>query len=335
VDLSSRYMGLRLRNPLVASASPLSHTVDGVRRLADGGVGAVVLHSLFEEELLCEAERQTALAEAANDIFAEALSYFPELPGAEAGPRYYLNLLERSAAAVGVPVIGSVNGATTGGWTGYAAQMEQAGAAAVELNLYGAPRPDVAGRDLEQLHVDIVGLVKSAVSVPVAVKLSPFYSSVGEMAQRFSDAGADALVLFNRFLHSDLDPEALETEPGFGLSRPAEGRLPRTWVALLRPRLRVSLAASTGVETFEDVAKYLLAGADVVMVASALLRHGPGHAQVLLDGLSAWMSRKGFDDLEPVRGLLAAPSGLGQGGNERERYVEALRAANLSASGPW
>ncbi len=335
VDLSTSYMGLSLRNPLVASASPLSHTVEGIRRLADAGVGAVVMHSLFEEEVEAEAERQVALSEAGSESFAESLSYFPEVPGVEAAGKRYLSVLERASAAVEVPVIASLNGTGPSGWTRYAQKMESAGAAAIELNIYSTPPgPEEPGRAVEERHVDVLALVKAAVSVPVAVKLSPYYSSVGEVALRLAEAGADALVLFNRFLHPDVDPELLEVVPGIGLSRPQEGRLARTWLALLRPRVDIGLAASTGVEGPEDVVKYLLAGADVVMSASALLRHGPGHTQVLLDGLREWMSRKGFTTLGEVRGALAA-SGPDQAGRERARYVEAMRAANSNLTGPW
>jgi dihydroorotate dehydrogenase (fumarate) len=336
MDLSTTYLGLSLRNPLVASASPLSHTVDGLRRLARSGVAAVVMHSLFEEELVEEAERHTALAEAGSESFAESLSYFPEVAGFDAGGLRYLSVLERAASTAEVPVIGSLNGVTAGGWARYARQMQDAGAAAIELNIYSAPAGvDSSGREIEQRHTDVVALVKSVVTVPVAVKLSPFYSSVGEMALRFEEAGADALVLFNRFLHPDIDPEALAVVPGIGLSCSREGRLARTWLAILRRHLRTDLAASTGVEGPDDVVRYLLAGADVVMTTSALLRHGPQHADALLDGLVAWMARRGFEDLRQFRGMLAVPREVDQAGHECAGYVAALRAANASSSGPW
>ena len=335
MDLSTRYLGLELRNPLVASASPLSNTVDGVRRLADAGVGAVVLFSLFEEQLRREAAQNAALAEAGTESFAESLSYFPAEAEADPGPRRYLSLLERAAAAVDIPVIASLNGSTTGGWTGYAAALEQAGAAAIELNIYHLPGDPLSpGRDVEQRHVEILTAVKAVVRVPVAVKMSPFYSSAGQMAQRLDRAGADGLVLFNRFLQPDIDPETLTVSAPFGLSSPAEGRLPRAWIALLAGRVRASLAATTGVETAADVASYLLAGADVVMTASALLRHGPGYAGALLDGLSGWMARKGFAAVANARGLLSVPSGTDETAYERAGYVRALQAANLG-HGPW
>jgi dihydroorotate dehydrogenase (fumarate) len=335
MDTSTRYLGLELRNPLVASPSPLSNTADGVRALADAGVGAVVLFSLFEEQLRQEAAQNAALADAGTESFAESLSYFPQDAVADPGPRRYLSLLERAAAAVDIPVIASLNGSTTGGWTDYAIALERAGAAAIELNIYHLPGdPLFPGRDVETRHVEILTTVKAVVKVPVAVKMSPYYSSVGEMALRLDRAGADGLVLFNRFLQPDIDPETLTVTAGFGLSSPAEARLPRAWIALLAGRARASLAATTGVEDAADVASYLLAGADVVMTASALLRHGPQHAGVLLDGLSAWMTRKGFATVADARGLLSVPAQDGQAAFERAGYVRALQAAN-QGHGPW
>ena len=335
MDISTRYLGLELRNPLVASASPLASTADGVKRLAGAGVAAVVLPSLFEEELRRQAAQDAALAQAGTESFAESLSYFPEGAAAEPGPRQYLSLLERAAAAVDVPVIASLNGVTTGGWTDYASALEQAGAAAIELNIYHLPAdPLTSGRDVEQRHIDILTTVKAVVGVPVAVKLSPYFSSVGEVAVRLDRAGADGLVLFNRFMQPDIDPESLGVTAGFGLSSPAEGRLPRAWIALLAGRLRASLAASTGVEDAADVAAYLLAGADVVMTTSALLRHGPEHATALLGGLTAWMTRKGFRALDDLRGKLALPADHGEAARERASYVDTLLAADRGG-GPW
>jgi dihydroorotate dehydrogenase (fumarate) len=335
MDLSTSYLGLALRNPLVASASPLSNSVDGVRRLADAGVGAVVLYSLFEEQLRREAEQNARLAEAGTDSFAESLSYFPAGADSDPGPHRYLTLLERAAAAVDVPVIGSLNGVTPGGWTSYARAIQDAGAAAIELNIYYIPGdPRMAGREVEQRHIDILGRVKDAVTVPVAVKLGPHFSSTGEIALRLDQAGADGLVLFNRFLQPDIDSQTLTVKPAVDLSSPAEARLPRTWISLLRNHLRASLAATTGVEEPADVVKYLLAGADVVMTASALIRHGPRHAAVLLDGLAEWMARKGYASVGGLRGLLAVPVGTDQAAYERAGYVRALRDAN-GAHRPW
>jgi dihydroorotate dehydrogenase (fumarate) len=338
MDLATSYLGLALRNPLVAAASPLSNTVDGVRRLADAGVGAVVLYSLFEEQVRQEMEENARLAEAGTEHFAESLSYFPagamqDGAAQDAAPRRYLSLLERAAAAVEVPVIGSLNGVTAGGWTSYARAMQDAGAAAIELNIYFIPGDSrISGRDVEQRHIDILCRVKAAVTVPVAVKLSPHFSSTGEMVRRLDQAGADGLVLFNRFLQPDIDQETLAVRPALELSRPAEARLPRTWIAILRPGIRASLAATTGVDDASDVVKYLLVGADVVMTASALIRHGPEHAAILLAGLLDWMGRKGYASVGELRGKLALPLDADQAAYQRAGYVRALQAANTARS---
>jgi dihydroorotate dehydrogenase (fumarate) len=335
VDLTTSYLGLELRSPLVASASPLSNTIAGIRQLAGTGLGAIVLYSLFEEQLAAEAEQNAARAEAGTESFAESLSYFPSAADAHGGLRRYLSLLERAVAAVDIPVIASLNGVTAGGWTDYAAALEQAGAAAIELNIYHPlGNPLLPGRDVERRYIEILTTVKAVVSVPVAVKLHPYFSSTAEMAQRFDAAGADGLVLFNRFMQPDIDPETLSVTSWFGLSSPAEARLPRAWIALLAGRVRASLAATTGVDSAADVASYLLAGADVVMTASALIRRGSAHAATLLDGLSTWMSRKGFASLADVRGLLAVPAAQDESAHERAGYVGALQAADLGY-GPW
>jgi len=333
MDLSTTYLGLPLANPLVASASPLSRTLEGVRRLADAGVGAIVLYSLFEEQLRRESAANAALADLGSESFAESISYFPAVAGDDSGPRQYLSLLERAASSVDLPVIASLNCVTPGGWSSYAKQMESAGAAAIELNVYYLPGdPRIAGRDVEQRHLDILGRVREAISIPIAMKLNPYFSSLGEMAARLDEAGADGLVLFNRFLQPDVDAELLTVVPGFGLSHPAEARLPRTWIALLHGRVRASLAATTGVDTALDIARYLLVGADVVMTASALLRYGSEYAGILLDDLDEWMRRKRFASVDEMRGLLAVPADAEGSVYERAGYVSAMLEAN---EGDW
>jgi len=333
MDLTTKYLGLTLRNPVVASAGPIARTVQGVQHLADAGVGAVVLPSLFEEQVRREAERDARLADAGAESFAESLSYLPDT-GGEAGPRRYLDLLGRAIGAVDVPVIASLNGVTAGGWTDYAAAIEEMGAAAIELNVYYLPAdPQMPGRDVEQRYVDILTTVKAAVSIPVAVKLGPFFSSAGEVAVRLDRAGTDGLVLFNRFMQTDIDPETLTVSTGLRLSNPGEAALPRSWIARLRGLVGASLAASTGVETAADVAAYLLAGADVVMTTSSLLRHGPSHAAVLIDGLGEWMKRKGFATVDDARGLLAVPAGAHGSAFERAGYLTAIKEAS-AAYGP-
>lgn len=333
MDLTARYLGLTLRTPLVAAASPLSRTVGGVRRLADAGVGALVLHSLFEEQLRRETEHNVRMAAQGSESYPESLTYFPSVvdPG---GANRYLHLLESAANKVEIPVIGSLNGTTPGGWVSYAASMQNAGAAAIELNIYYLPGdPQIDGRQVEQRHLDVLGAVKGAVKVPVAVKLSPFFSSIAEMAARLDRAGADGLVLFNRFLQPDINCETITPAPDVPLSTAAESRLPLTWIALLHGRLRASLAATTGVVEAAEVIKYLLAGADVVQSASALLRHGPEYARVLLDGLRDWMVSKGFARLDQFRGMLAVHDD--GSAREREDYVKALRNANSNAYGMY
>ena len=328
-DLSTTYMGLQLRNPLVASPSPLSYTYDGMARLADGGVGALVMYSLFEEELREEQAHVAKLVDGPAESFPEALDYVPDVAKEGPGAHTYLRLLERAAGRLDIPVMGSLNGVSPTGWTANARAMQDAGASAIELNVYYLPgAPTVNGREVEQRHLEVLAAVKQAVSVPVAVKLSPYFSSPGEMALALDRAGADALVLFNRFLQPDIDPEELAIDPRVRLSQPSEGRLPRVWISLLRRSVKASLAATSGVETPGDVGRYLLAGADVVMTTSALLRHGPGYAEHLMDGLADWMGRKGFRTVDDLRGLLSAPAGSDQDAYQRAGYVSAMRAAN-------
>jgi dihydroorotate dehydrogenase (fumarate) len=326
MDLHTRYLGLTLRSPLVASAGPLTSTAGGVARLAAAGAGAVVLPSLFEEQLRDEIERDSRLAEAYADSHGEALTYLPG-PGAEHWPHQYLALIKRAVAETDIPVIASLNGVSAGGWTDYAAAMEQAGASAIELNIYYLPGdPLIPARDAERRYTEILTTVKAVVSVPVAVKLAPYFSSLGEMAVVLDHAGADGLVMFNRFLQADIDPETFTVSSGFRLSTRAEAALPRAWISRVRGLVRCSLAASTGVDRPADVAAYLLAGADVVMSTSALLRHGPEYARVLLDGLRMWMERKGFASLADVRGLLAK-SPEGEPAYGRTGYLSAIEQA--------
>ena len=325
MDLTTTYLGLELRNPLVASAGPIAATADGVQRLADVGVGAVVLPSLFEEQIRRESERDFQLALAGAESHAEALSYLPDA-ALDPWPHQDLHLVEKAVAAVGIPVIASLNGVSPGGWTSYATAMQNAGAAAIELNVYYlSDDPVIPAREAEQRCLELLAAVKAAVRIPVAVKIGPYFSSPGEMAVLLDQAGADGLVLFNRFMQATIDPETFAVSAGFQLSSPGEAALPRAWISRLRGRVRCSLAATTGVETAADVAASLLAGADVVMTTSALLRHGPGYATDLLDGLTAWLSRKGFASVAEVRGLLSAQVGLPIPG--RSGYLSAIGQA--------
>jgi len=334
MSLETKYLGLKLRNPIVASAGPLQQTLAGVKSLADGGVGAIVMYSLMEEQIRAEQARQIAVEEDHENGFAEALSYFPSVPiraGADAASSAYLRLLEQAAKSVDIPVIGSLNGATMGGWITFAKRMQDAGASALELNIYYVPGDlRIPSEEVENLHLEVLVGVKDAVSIPVAVKLAPYFSSFGEMAAQLDRHGADGLVLFNRFFQPDVDVESLQLEPTVELSTPFSGRLPRTWISALYGRVRASLAGTSGVETSEDVVKYLLAGADVVMTTSSLLKYGPSHATKLVSGLEQWMLHKGFNSIDDFRGLLAVPTDVDGAAYERQGYVAALTKARSS-----
>ncbi|MDR2896922.1 MAG: dihydroorotate dehydrogenase-like protein [Propionibacteriaceae bacterium] len=330
MDLTTNYLGLRLISPLVASAGPISQSVDGIKALADAGVGAVTMFSLFEEQIRREAAETTWLATANDDANPEGLSYFPDVPMRLPGDQdsttaAYLRLIEAGAAAIEQPLIASLNGATLGGWANIARQMEAAGASAIELNIYHLPGDGrLTGSDVENLHLDIVAAVLAQVSIPVTLKLSPFFSSLGAFVARLEHSGLAGLTLFNRFLQPDIDLTDLSLVPGLSLSEPIDARLPRTWISLLRPVSGLSLAASSGVATSEDVVKYLLAGADVVASTSALVRNGPTYAAQLLAGAVEWMEQRGFEDLGQVRGAMALPADQGDQ-LERQAYVAALQ----------
>ncbi len=327
MELTTNYMGLKLKHPIVASAGPLSGTLDGFRRLEDGGVSAIVMFSLFEEQIRHENEAFFYLMESGTHSFAESLSYFPQVEEKPAGPEEYLNLLSRAAEAVDVPVIASLNCVTGEGWIDYARQMQQAGAAGLELNIYSiAADLEATSSEVEQHYLDILAAVKSAVSIPISLKLSPFFSSMGHMAKRLDEAGADALVLFNRFYQPDLDITELEVSPYLGLSSAGEIRLPLLWVALLYGKLNASLGATRGVEKSDEVIKYLLAGADVVMTTSALLRNGPDYAVTLLDGLRQWMDARNFASIDQVRGVMSHGKVANPGAFERANYIRMLES---------
>jgi dihydroorotate dehydrogenase (fumarate) len=327
MDLTTTYMGLQLQHPVVASASPLSNSLDGIRRLEDGGAAAIVMFSLFEEQIRHENEAFSHLMESGTLSFAESLSYFPEVEDYGIGPESYLNLLRRAAEAVDIPVIASLNCVTSEGWIDYARQMEQAGARGLELNIYGIEADlDVSGAEVEARYFDILTAVKSAVSIPVALKLSPFFSAIGHMAKRLDQTGADALVLFNRFYQPDIDITGLEVAPTLELSSASEIRLPLLWIALLHGKLNASLGATRGVAGPEEVVKYLLAGADVVMTTSALLRRGPSYAAILVDGLKRWMEAREFSSVKQVRGTMSHGKVANPGAFERANYIKVLES---------
>lgn len=327
-DLTTKYLGLGLRNPLVASAGPMTQSLAGTVALAESGVGAVVMHSLFEEQLRPEAERRRLLTVAHAPTFRDSLSFLPSLPhDYDDGLRDYLSLIERSRARIEVPLIASINATRLGRWTSLARQLADAGADALELNVYFVPADAaITGAAVEQRHLDIVDAVRAEVDIPVAVKLSPYFSSIANMCTRLDAHDVAGLVLFNRFQQADIDLERFEVRSGVTLSTRHDARLPRIWISVLYGHVRASLAASSGVQDGDDVIKYLLAGADVVMTTSALIRQGVSHAGRMLDYLSAWLDARGLN-VADVRGRLASPAGGHASEYARGGYVSALLKA--------
>jgi dihydroorotate dehydrogenase (fumarate) len=324
-DLSTRYLGFDLATPLVASASPITGDLDVLRRLADLGAGAVVLPSLFEEQIEHEESQMLRLAEVGAGSFGEALDYFPSLQHYNSGPDEYLRKLEAARRALQIPVIASLNGATAGGWVHYARRMEQAGASALELNVYWVPvDPAESGIDVERRYLELVSAVRAAVRIPLAVKTGPVFSSPAHMALRLVQAGADGLVLYNRLLRPDLDLETLQLVPKLELSEPPESRLPLLWIGTLREHTRVSLAASSGVHSAADALKLLLVGADVVMATSSLLRRGPAHLRAMLDEMTAWMREKEYVSVAQLRGSMSRANCPDPSAYERANYMRAL-----------
>jgi dihydroorotate dehydrogenase (fumarate) len=325
VDLRTTYLGLELRSPLVASPSPLTGEVDGLRRLEAAGVGAVVLPSLFEEQLTHDQLELDRLLETTSDHTGEAMSYFPDLQDYNTGPWTYLDHITQAKRALAVPVIASLNGITPGGWVGHAKRMRDAGADALELNLYTvATDPRVGAAELEARYLDLVADVRAAVSIPLAVKLSPFFTALANFAARLAAAGVDGLVLFNRFYQPDLDLDSRDVVPRLVLSTSEELRLPLRWIAILYGRVQTSLAATTGVHTGLDAAKVLLAGADVAMMTSALLRNGPEHVAVVEQQLRAVLAEHDYDSVTQLRGSMSRVHMPDPAGFERANYVRTL-----------
>ncbi|MGD2109767.1 MAG: dihydroorotate dehydrogenase-like protein [Phycisphaerae bacterium] len=327
MDLTTTYLGLRLKNPLVAAASPLSRTVDGVRALEDAGVSAVVLYSLFEEQITHETGEHEHFAGHGAESFAESLSYFPALDYFPRGPDEYVEHIRRVKAAVEVPVIASLNGTTTGGWMHYAKLLQEAGADAIELNCYMlATDPKVSSADVENRYLELLAAVKGVVNIPIALKLSPYFSSLPHFAKRLDDQGADGFVLFNRFYQPDVDLEALEVVPDLALSAPHEFRLPLRWIAILDPVVEASLAASTGVYDGADTIKLLMAGADVVMLCAALLVKGPQATGRILKEMTEWMSEHEYVGVRQMHGSMNHETCADPGAFERANYMKALHS---------
>lgn len=327
MKLDSKYMGLDLKNPLVASASPLSRNLDNIKSLEDNGASAVVMFSLFEEQLIHESAAMDHLLSSGANSFAESLSYFPEVEDYEVGPDNYLELIRKAREATDIPVIASLNGASNQGWIEFSKKMEQAGASAIELNTYSLPVDlTLSGTDVEKNYIDVIKAVKKSVSIPVAVKLSPFFSSMGHMGKQIDAAGADALVLFNRFYQPDVDLDKLEILPSLELSQAHEIRLPLLWIAVLYGNVKASLAASRGVESADEVVKYIMAGADVVMTTSSLLKKGISHLRALLNDLEKWMEKKEYESVEQMRGCMSHKKVANPGAFERANYIKVLES---------
>jgi len=306
MDLSTTYLGLKLKNPLVPSASPLSQTLDGIRRLEDAGAAAIVLYSLFEEEIEGKSHLLDHYLNAGTESFAEALSYFPDMARYNVGPDAYLRHLNNAKKAVDIPIIGSLNGVSTGGWVRYARYIEEAGADALELNIYYVPTElHTSAISVEERYLDVVRAVKDQVSIPVAVKVGPYFSSFANMAFRLAKAGADGLVLFNRFYQPDFDLEQLRVTPNLVLSTSQELRLPLRWLAILYGRVPVDLALTTGVHTDEDVLKGLMAGAKVTMMASELLHNGIKRIDEILSGVETWMEEHEYESVAQMQGSMS------------------------------
>lgn len=328
-DLTTTYLGLQLRNPLVASASPLSKKVDTVRRLEDAGAAAVVMYSLFEEQITHESQELDHYLERGTHSYAESLSYFPDLGSYNLGSEPYLEHLHRVKRAVDIPVIGSLNGISSGGWVQYAQRIEQAGADALELNIYYLPTdPNLSGAELEEEYVKLVREVRATVKIPIALKLSPFFTSLPHIARRFVEAGANGLVLFNRFYQPDFDLEELEVIPNLELSTSHELRLPLRWIALLYGRIETDFALTSGVHTAQDVLKAVMAGASVAMTTSALLEYGIGRLTHILTDLQAWMEEHEYESVTSMKGSMSQRAVAEPAAFERANYMKVLNAFN-------
>ena len=327
MDLTTSYMGLALKNPFVASASPLSENVDTIRRLEDHGASAVVLFSLFEEQIRHDRDAMEHFMGLGTESFGEALSYLPEVDDYDVGPAQYLELIRKASAAVDIPVIASLNGVTERGWVDFAKDMQNAGANGIELNVYYIPTEMYrTGAQVEQQYLDVLRAVKAAVTIPVAIKVGPYFSSFAHMAGQLDGAGADALVLFNRFYQPDFDIETRAVVPSLALSKPEEMRLPLLWIALLYGRVKASLAATTGVHSPVEAIKYVMAGADVVMSTSAVLQQGPAFLTRLVADVSGWMEKKGYASVAQMRGSMSQQSIPDSTAFVRGNYIRVLES---------
>ena len=336
IDLSTTYLGLKLPSPLVVSASPLSREIDGICRLEDAGASAVVLYSLFEEQLRQEEMDLHYHLNAGTESFAESLTYFPQPSEFHTGPEGYLNHIRKAKASVRIPIIASLNGSTLGGWTKFAGEIERAGADAIECNIYYIPTdPQLGSADVEKNYVDIVRAVKATVTIPVAVKVSPFFSNFANMARQLNAAGADALVLFNRFFQPDVNLDELEIRPDVLLSTPHSLRLPLTWIGILYGRINADLAATSGVHRAEDVVKLLMVGANVTMMCSSLMRHGVNHLRHVERELREWMEEHEYESVKQMQGSMSQIKCADPGAFERAQYMRAVKGMQHIHMAGW
>lgn len=325
MDFTTNYMGLPLRSPLVASASPLWDNLDNIKRAEAAGAGALVLYSLFEEQIRHERDLVNYYLSHNTESYAEALSFFPEPPTYHARPDEYLELIRHAREVVDIPIIASLNGSSIGSWTRFARRMQDAGANALELNIYAIPTdPEIPGADIEQSYIEIVTAVKQSITIPVAVKLSPYFSNMANMARKLDQTGVDALVLFNRFYQPDINLETLEVEPHVLLSTPQALRLPLRWIAILYGRIRAHLAATSGIHTSDDALKVLLAGANVAMMTSALLKDGIEHITVVEQGMREWLEANEYESINQLRGSMSQLHSPDPAAFERTQYMRAL-----------
>ncbi|MCZ2075375.1 MAG: dihydroorotate dehydrogenase-like protein [Bryobacteraceae bacterium] len=333
LDLSTTYLGLRLKNPLVASSGPLCKDVGNLLKLEDAGVSAVVLHSLFEEQINLESQELDRFLSEPAEQYAEALSYFPDMTAYNIGPDGYVEHIRRAKEALDIPVIGSLNGISTGGWIKYAKLIEDAGADALELNIYYLPtRLDLSAPEVEKMYADLVSHVKASIGIPVAVKLGPYFSSIPNVARQLDACGADGLVLFNRFYQPDFNLEDLEVVPNLVLSNSHELLLRLHWVAILYGNIKADMAITGGVHTAEDVVKSMMAGARVAMTTSALLRHGVDYAETLQTSLVEWMMDHEYESIRQMQGSMSARSVSSPAAFERANYMKVLSSYTLRAA---
>ncbi|MBD2500035.1 dihydroorotate dehydrogenase-like protein [Anabaena azotica] len=326
MDLTTNYLGLRLRSPLVASASPLSGEIDNILWMEDAGIGAVVLPSLFEEQLSLESYELHDHLTYGTESFPESLTYFPQYQTFRLGPEEYLNLIHEAKEKVKIPIIASLNGSSLDGWTDYARMIEQAGATALELNIYSVHTdPELTSEQIEQNYINMLKVVKAAVHIPVTVKLSPYFTNMANIAKRLDDAGADALVLFNRFYQPDINLETLEVQPHVLLSTPQAMRLPLRWIAILYGRINADLAATSGIHNAHDVLKMLMAGANITMLCSVLLRHGIDHIRCIEQEMHQWMAKHEYESVEQLQGSMSQKHCPNPSAFERAQYMRALQ----------